>query len=386
YATNYSFAYDWDDLVDVSSWGDGIKQVWVWGDDNAGNSGENMLNFTIDTIAPKPMFFNRTPTNATISGSSYVVIDSYVEDVNFNRSLLEWNYGNGTIINLTMSCKIESGSNYTCTKNVTSLEEHPNWYRVYSDDKAGNIDISEDRVVYIETKVPSITGLTTDVDGNPDYREYQFWNATATSGYEVSWVLFETNVTGTDTNYTLIVDSNVSSYDANFEIYPDNYSVGVIYYGKFWANNSIGWGVSSNFTKEVRELELNITYANGSYYTTNDSFPNIQFNFSGISISNYSGVYLTNDTDSSTPTLKLKNIGDVYEQIYIYLDQTLPSCQEILVNTVYNQNTAYSLNTSSYNIVNMSVSGESSIWIWTNLTNCYPYYDEVNLVIEIWEK
>ena len=376
-----NLSYIWDS-TEVS---DGEYAIKVVATDELGQKSYGISeNFTIDNTIPEVVFWNRTPANETILPRNYQIIDFNVTEIHNDTIYLQWDYGNGTVVNITPTC---SGTgNISCTVNMTSLPEYPNWYRVFANDTAGNVNFTEARVIYVETAVPAFHNFGTDVDANPDYREDQFWNATVTSGYKVSWVLFETNISGTAVNYTIVEDANASSYDAEFSVGYDNWTVGTIYYGRFWANNSVGWGASSIITRIVRELELNITYANGSVYNTNDSLPAVEFNFTGIDISNYSGTYLTNYTDSTTPTLVLKNIGNVNEKIIIYLDQTLPSCQTIWVNNVYNFSTAKNLNTTSLNIFNLTTGESKNLWIWTNLSNCYPYYDEVNLVIEIWEE
>jgi len=131
YATNYSFAYDWDDLVDVTVWGDGIKQVWVWGDDKAGNSGENMLNFTIDTIAPKVSI--TFPENTTYSNSTLYLNYTY-SDVTSNIHTCLYNpngIGNSTIA----GC-----SNTTLT--LAEMIDGLNNVTVWVNDSAGNFNSS----------------------------------------------------------------------------------------------------------------------------------------------------------------------------------------------------------------------------------------------------
>ena len=336
--------------------------------DKALNEGSNVIVFTYDNITPTVSIAPPSPENESITGSL----------VKFNATANDTNL---YYVYVTLDGIEYNMTNYTDYWYLElSVSEGTHYYNITAVDKAGNFNTTETRIFYTETEPPKFSNLNEDPAANPDYREYVFYNVTVTSGFKVVAVLFETNITGTAVNFTITLNADVAIYNASFILGPDNFTVGEVYYWRFWANNSAGWNATDVVVRIVRELEINIVYANGSSYNTNDTMPPVEFN-----ITSTSGLFSTNYTTSTIPTFEITNIGDADLSIYMYLNETPPSCQEIYFNTSQSS-TLIELNTTVLNVFNLTVGQSISMWLWTNLTNCPIYYKEFELVIELWEK
>jgi|GEM_PF-4909673 len=138
----------------------GKYQFKAYAQDLAGNLNETEgRTITIDppdTTPPIITFVPPTPANG--STVDYIFVNVTANE-DLNMAILEWNG-----VNHTMQC---SGNN--CHLNMTGLANGDYWYRVYANDSAGNMNVSEMRVVTVAVSTPTPSPTPTapmDSDGD----------------------------------------------------------------------------------------------------------------------------------------------------------------------------------------------------------------------------
>ena len=179
--------------------------------DDSSNSGRNYSR--IDILVALQPFMNYTianPTNNSVTGAVSTVIN-ITSDVNLTNALLEWNYNNGTRMNLTMN-KV-NGTHFNL--NVSRLANGADTYFVYGNDTVGTIGISITRTLTIDTIVPAVT-ITNPANGTNLSSGTQAFNVTINE-INIDALRFSfSNVTGVAFNVT---PTNVSgNWNANLDL------------------------------------------------------------------------------------------------------------------------------------------------------------------------
>ncbi len=179
--------------------------------DDSSNSGKNYSR--VDILAALQPFMNFTDTSAANNSiinanNSFINITS---DVNLTNSLLEWNYNNGSIVNITLT-KVNGTHFYL---NATRLLDGVDTYRVYGNDTVGTLGTSAIRTITIDTVVPAVA-ISNPANGSNFSSGTQAFNATVTDA-NINTVLFQfNNASGNDFNVT---PANVSgNWNANLDL------------------------------------------------------------------------------------------------------------------------------------------------------------------------
>lgn len=469
YTTNYSFSSDWDDLVDVSSWGDGAKTVIAWADDKAGNIGTETFTFTIDTTAPKysglvpadnyyssitgttfnltitdnlggpykaELYTNETGsfiveetahvanntaqsfshtlsegvyqwyiiitdngTNTNQTPTRTITVDTTApvwaldspanesvqsDDFTVVWSLTELNVGTTLWTNDTYATNHTFDTNYNISIPSLTYGEGQHNITVWANDSAGNTG-TDTMFFNLSFNSPSFGAITSTPAANIDYREDIYFNVSvASSPLTIDYVYFESNYSGSDANYTIVTGEGSKSYAAGYKIISDgNWTVDEVFYGKFWANNSHGWNCSEALARAVKDLDINVTWANSSIQNMNDTFYYLQFNITNSSAPYY---FLANDTTSTIPTWNITNIGSVNEEIRLYLGASPETGYTFWVSQTY-AGSKISINESaSYNF-DIAQTAYQPLWWWIyiNTTAVNYSFSAPTIYLEVWE-
>ncbi len=202
----------------------------------------NSLAFPrIDILAavqPLINFTSNSAANNSTTGNTFALIN-ITSDINITHSLLQWNYTNGTIRNLTMTRN--NLTNYHL--NVTGLSNANYSYRVFGNDSANSIGQSVERILHVDLVPPEITFTTpanssyhrqaltmsvTIIDSfSLSFSNYSIRNASGgevqngtnstlnTSSFTWSSLINVSNSTFPEGNYTLLVFANDSVNNSN---------------------------------------------------------------------------------------------------------------------------------------------------------------------------
>jgi len=174
-------------------------------DDTTGSGNYYRRIQLLEAIQPFVNYSSNNPLNSSIVNDSYVFIN-ITGDVNLTGALLEWDYSNGTVENLTM--ELENNSVYTY--NVTGLNDGIYTYKVYANDSGNTFGTSEERaittddatfpIMNAETLEPSLTTIQKN--------ETIIFRVNASdSNLNASLIFVESNYTGTATNHTMTLES-----------------------------------------------------------------------------------------------------------------------------------------------------------------------------------
>ncbi|MCD6434439.1 MAG: PKD domain-containing protein, partial [Candidatus Diapherotrites archaeon] len=156
----------------------GSYEVTLTVTDNDGATDSTTKEITVqsapDTTPPIIIFVPPTPANNSAVNMGWVFINVTINEN--GTAILNWNGTNETML----------GSGMNFYKNVTDLSDGTYFYKVYANDTANNWNVSETRVVTMDTIPPlSITNLT---------------NITAQTWINWTW----TNPPDADFNYTMV--------------------------------------------------------------------------------------------------------------------------------------------------------------------------------------
>jgi len=161
----------------------------VTDDDGATNLTSKEITVQLDTTPPTITFVPPTPANNSIMNTNWVLINLTLNEN--GTAILNWNGANKTML----------GSGMTFYKNITSLPDGTYTYKVYANDTANNWNVSETRVVTIDTIPPlSITNLT---------------NITAHTWINWTW----TNPPDADFNYTRVYLNGTWQTNTSYPFY-----------------------------------------------------------------------------------------------------------------------------------------------------------------------
>lgn len=129
---------------------EGAHNATFYVQDLAGNFNFSVVYFTIDVTSPTISFISPTPINNSISTTPSITINVSHSELHPDTLIVSWNGTN------TSKSYIGNYTNIT----LLNLEDGHYSYYVWINDTAGNVNITEVRVVTIDTSPPSITNIT----------------------------------------------------------------------------------------------------------------------------------------------------------------------------------------------------------------------------------
>lgn len=361
---NTDFVGSNDVSVDVEGWGDDSYIVNVWANDSGSNIGESTVNVTIDTTDPVMFFISPTPTNDTALAVNYVYVNVSANDSNFNSSnvILEWFNTTGTL-NSTLPCAYNS-SHFICEQNNTNLGSEKQSFNVYVTDLAGNTVLLYQENS-IELVVPDFTNQTQDRVGNPDFREDVFALVEISSGFEVDWVIIETNVTGSAANFTVSEGTGLASYDASFTINAANLSRNETFYWMYWANNTIGWNSTSKYVSTAKNLSYFISVLDADFLPNNATLSAITW-----SVNDNNGTFEPVGQSGDVPAYNFSGGDEWSINLTFLVNETPASGVTYYYNTVHSTASWTQLTTSEQKFATDVFGGDSvTMYLWMVLSN-----------------
>lgn len=195
-----SSTYNWNDEIDVDSFGEGNHSLDVYVKDFIDNENNKSSWFYVDKTSPNMTIDNETgwssptPLNDTYYNFGSHILNFSCSDMFYNDSWIDLN---GTI----NSSLYGSGLSYYWNVN---LSEGTYKYRGYCDDFAGNIGETDERTIHIDYSNPVWNNNVTYPLSGVAYvpvSDYQF-NVTWDDNYDIVNVIFETNFSGSLVNQT----------------------------------------------------------------------------------------------------------------------------------------------------------------------------------------
>ncbi|MCX6814499.1 MAG: hypothetical protein NTY20_02535 [Candidatus Aenigmarchaeota archaeon] len=167
---NYEFKNDsWIPFTGTQNWSNVTKFVnitsgttikWkVYANDSSGNWNSTTIfsYFTTDSF-PDPYFVSPTLPNESISSNNWIYVNVSGYDP-FDTCLLEWNDANESMTVLGSYCYL----------NKTGLSEGSYYFRVYANNSAGYMNVTENRKITLDLTAPLITVSSIGGDSTVPY-------------------------------------------------------------------------------------------------------------------------------------------------------------------------------------------------------------------------
>jgi parallel beta-helix repeat protein len=326
-------------------------------------------NLIVGWPPPTITFVSPTPSNNSVINVSYVYINITASEP-LNTAILNWNGVNETM----------QGSGTNWHLNKTGLADGSYTFKVYGNDTAGNMNVSEIRVVTISTggvnqidscqviSSPGVYVLTQDI-----------LNSSATKCIEItsSDVIFDGNghtIDGLDTSNTYGV--YVYNFSTLTNVTVKNLTVTDWYYGIYYQNTENGAIEDNNATSNYYGIFLfssNYNTITNNTANSNDNhgiFLSSSSNYNTLSnntaaSNTYGGIYLW--SSSNINTLSNNNATSNYYGIYLYssTNNTL-SNNSITSNSYGIRFYSSSNNTISDNLVSSNIYGA---YLWSSNYN-----------------
>ena len=143
-------------------------------------------------VQPLINFTANSPANNSSTANPFALINISA-DVNLSSALLQWDYTNGTIRNITMTL-VNQSSFY---ENVTGLSTANYTYKVFGNDSANLFGVSEERTLRINL-IPPVINISTPINASY-YRQALTMNITITSSLAISFSNYSlVNASGTE--------------------------------------------------------------------------------------------------------------------------------------------------------------------------------------------
>ncbi len=224
------------------------------GSGNYDDNDDVVFNVLADTKGPAINFVQPTPANDTVQNKNRVFINATVTDAlsGIDACLLEWNG-----VNESMT-KVGTGLSVYCHVNKTGLADGTYSYKVYANDSAGNWNVSETRIVTVDTTPPTITFVPpTPANGSILSQAWVFINITASEN--LSTALLEWNG----------INETMQGSGTNWYLNKTGLASGTYTYKVYGNDSSDNWGVS-----ETRIVKINFPPQISLHYPLN----NTQFN------------------------------------------------------------------------------------------------------------
>ncbi len=339
---NYSMAEtnppEWDDTN--SSMTQGSHTVNFYCNDTSNNLNDTeQKTFFIDSIYPLIDFTTGTEDNATTYSRNWIFVNVTVTEDNEDTIIFSL-YNQTSLVNETIY------TNQQRTINWTGLPNAIYYYNVTINDTAGNSNLTETRIIILDTEGPQVSSLTESPTDPANYSEggiYMF-NATVTDpSLDTVWVDFN------GTNYTATpLGSDI------YNITLSDLSVG---------NYSYRWYANDSFS--------NLNDSENGTYTINQGTPSLNITFSPSDNESYGTETTVNGTgcpSQLTCNLYRNDTGEI----------TPPDVATLGVG-VYN----YTYNTTgNINYTSASVSDNLTVNQATGLVYTYVNNLQSNITIE----
>jgi len=362
-------------------------------------------NYFIDSIIPGIFYSLPTPLNQTYTNETSIIINATANDqYDITNCFLDWN---GT--NLSMSLSKED-VNYFCSRQRTGLTDGIYNYRVYANDSSGNINVTEQRVLIIDTIFPiftfssvspnqanftftniSVVFTASDQNLNTSFVNVSYPNGTVFATYYINLTLTPQNLTAPG-NYTLTgfakdkVNQSIVSF-SSFKV-NDVYTPGVQLVNP--ANNTVTRNQLGVFTY-IPDDDFNISNCTLvlNYQTNQTNATIIKSTQNNISTSlleqNYNWSIFCTDTYNNTNHSETRQLAvDLTNPAIAFAggtseNDTHAARDWIFMNITYDEtnfaNTTFVLHNSSMDLVNRTVFTNRSTFLnITSLPNTNEIY------------
>lgn len=341
-------------------------------------------------LQPYLNFTFANPTNNSYLKATFTI--NFTSDVNLSSALLEWNFGNGTVQNITMNQSTPVNWYY-----VFNLSSGNYSYRIYGNDSANNFGTTELRKLQIDVLPPRIQ-LNAPANGTTLNNSLVSFNWTAIDEMDANLTCNLTfnnavnlsnqpSLNNTAINYSVNLSEN--AYVWNVTCWDDLNNTNVSETRTFWVNSAapnITIITPSNNSYFRAPFNLNISLSDvllstSSYNISNSSSNVVQSNSSGlINASSFSWGELINISNSTFAegnytfsVFANDSTGSSANLAYLFIvDRTAPAIlgMERTPETVYNNDTAlFSVNASDTNLNTSKIFLEGN-WTgnWSNYT------------------
>ncbi len=315
-----------------------------------------------DTVPPYLSFASPTLPNQTTTGNNWIYIN-VTSNETLNACLLDWY--NGSWNNLSMTV-----SGTYCYKNITSIADYNYYFRVYGNDSAGNMNVTEDRQITLDTTPPPLN-FTAPTLAN-ESKTNKTWiyinvtsNETLTSCTLEIWKSYTMKFTEgniTDDGYVSYSDCCGESY-----IRDNSSSIASAYYSSY--NCSCG----DSWTLCVEEGKIFLEF-NTSAIPNGSEIVSINFTYYGDGQGQDSNaVYSIDNSTSNYPNNDTGN-EDLFNDIGSGTQYTSG------INTSLGWH-SYSLSSSAASDLQSQLDETGSGWFGIGITaTCSTYDDEIDTI------
>lgn len=215
-----------------------------------------------EALRPILSFPEESISNGTILGVENALIE-ISSDVPLDTAVLQWDYGNGSVENLTMNAL----NTTTFQSNLTDLPAGNYTYSVFGNDSGNFLGVSAERILFVDTSAPEMTLAIPGV--NLTYSAAFTMNVSFVDQFELAQARYSVlNASSGVIEDDLTLFNNISVYtlskliNVSNSTYPDgNYTLLV------FAQDGVGneANVSRLFTvSNTPPINVTITPANGS--------------------------------------------------------------------------------------------------------------------------
>ncbi|MFH1978443.1 MAG: M6 family metalloprotease domain-containing protein [Candidatus Aenigmatarchaeota archaeon] len=347
-------------LTPIGSLSESSHTFFMFVNDSLGNGAVTPLRtLTVDQTEPDISFNPSNPTDNTITSNPSVTISVSANDQNtLDDIILHWN---GTNESNTMTNV--GGNNWEITKGMGAEESHT--YHVWTNDSAGNSNVTETRTIILDSTSPTINYEARTADGYSSL-DWIFVNVSSIDANLVSVMISWNGV-----NETIQVQDGEFYWSNKTGLTDGNY----LFY--VWVNDSIGnynQTISGNVTIDFTAPVINVIVPLNTTIFNTGTLLDVTIIESNI----YTCVYYLN---GAGPNPLLNNCqGDsmtAQEGINVVeVNATDKAGNSAIFTRVFTVNT--SPPNGVENLSNSSRGPYSIFWTWTNPTN--PNFDHV----EIW--
>jgi len=255
---------------------EGLNNVIVYANDSAGNVGSAQVYFTVDTTPPILDFVAPTLNNQSYTNTDWIYINVSANE-QLDSCILDWNGVNETMTVAETYCYI----------NKTGLSDGSYYFRIYGNDTVGNLNVTEDREIIVDTTPPTITIFSPQ---NTTYNTTTLWlNFTCTeANLDTCWYQYN----GTNTSLP-------SCSNQTFTALNNQQSTLIL-----WMNDTAGNINHASITFTVDTIQPSVTLISPSNASTWTSSSTVTFTYNVTDASSIASCTLlingiTDQTDTS---------------------------------------------------------------------------------------
>ncbi len=237
---------------------DNTHYIQFYCNDTINNTGTNNITFTTDTTGPTINYVDPTPIDGSGTDQSWVYINTTMNEDTINATL-QWDYNNGTIINITMNNNTLRNWYY----NITNLQDGTYYYKVYANDTLNNTGETNIRTVIVSTTAPVIT-IHHPI--NNEYYENSIQDLNVTSNKQITQYWYEYN--GRTYNYTPNITITLKPGYNNITVYGKDIAGNIGNSTIQFYHNGSNWNDTfTSYTGIIEGENINITE---KLYNNND--------------------------------------------------------------------------------------------------------------------